>query len=49
MLVKFEQNRMVWTVQNFVLFDKKNMVNKFWPSIGAILEDVSMTELIVWY
>ena len=23
MLVKFEQNRMVWTIQNFELFDKK--------------------------
>ena len=23
MLVKYEQNRMVWTVQNFELFDKK--------------------------
>ena len=22
MLVKFEQNRMVWTIQNFKLFDK---------------------------
>ena len=28
MLVKFEQNRMVQIIQNFVLFDKK-MVNKF--------------------
>ena len=28
MLVKFEQNRMVWTIQNFELFDKK-MVNHF--------------------
>ena len=23
MLMKFEQNRMVWTIQNFELFDKK--------------------------
>ena len=23
MLVKFEQNRMVWTIQSFVLYDKK--------------------------
>ena len=47
MLVKFEQNRMVWTIQNFELFDKK-MVNHFWQSVDAILEDVSVTETIIW-
>ena len=46
MLVTFEQNRMVRTIQNFVLFDKK-MVNNFWQSVDAILEDVSVTETIV--
>ena len=46
MLVKFEQNRMVWTIQNFVLFDK--MINHFWQSVDALLEDVSVTETIVW-
>ena len=35
MLVKFEQDRMVRTVQNFELFDK---------SVDAILEDVPVTE-----
>ena len=47
MLVKFEQNRMVWTVQKFVLFWQK-IVNHFWQSFDAILEDVSVTETIVW-
>ena len=47
MLVKFEQNRMVQTIQNFDLFDKKR-VNHFWQSVDAILEDVSMTDPIVW-
>ena len=39
MLVKFEPNRMVRTIQIFVLFDKK-LVNHFWQSIDTILEDV---------
>ena len=47
MLVKFEQNRMVRITQNFELFDKK-MINHFWQSVDAILEDVSVTETIVW-
>ena len=47
MLVKFEQNRMVQTIQNFELFDKE-MVNHFRQSIDAILEDVSVTETIAW-
>ena len=47
MLVKFEQNRMVRTIQNFVLFDKK-LVNDFWQSVDAILEDVSVTGRVVW-
>ena len=33
MLVKFEQNRMTWTVYNFELFDKK-MVHHFGQSIA---------------
>ena len=48
MLVKFEQNIMVQTIQNTELFDKKKMVNFFWQSVDAIFEDVSMTETIVW-
>ena len=47
MLVKFEQNRMVRAMQNFELFDKK-MVNHFLKSDDAILEDVPVTETIVW-
>ena len=43
MLVEFEQNRMVQTIQNFELFDKK-MVNDVWQSVDAILEDVSVTD-----
>ena len=46
MLVKFEQNRMVRTIQKFELFDKK-MINHFWQIDDAILEDVSVTETIV--
>ena len=38
---------MVQTIQNFVLFNKKT-VNNFWQSNDAILEDVSVTETIVW-
>ena len=48
MLVKFEQNCMVWTLQNIDLFVKK-MVNHFWQSVDAILEDVSVIETIVWW
>ena len=58
MLVEFEQNRMVLTIRNFELFGKKKkkkkkktrMVDPFWQSVDAILEDVPVTEiLIVWY
>ena len=52
MLVKFEQTRMVWTIQNFELFDqkkkKKTRLTIFWQSIDAILKDVSVTETIIW-
>ena len=47
MLVKAEWNRMVQILQNFELFDKK-MVNHFWQSVDAILEDVSVTKTIIW-
>ena len=47
MLVEFEQNRMVWSIQTFELFDKK-MVFHFWQSVDAILEDVSVIETINW-
>ena len=46
MLGKFEQNLMTQTIQNFELLTK--MVNHFWQSVDAILEDVSVTETIVW-
>ena len=46
-LVKFERNRMVQTIQNFVFFWQK-MFNKFWQSVDASLEDVSVTETIGW-
>ena len=45
MLVEFEQNRMVRTKQNSVLFGKKN--NNFLQSVDAILENVFVTEIIV--
>ena len=38
---------MVQTMQNFELFVKK-IVNYFCQSVDAILEDVSVTESIVW-
>ena len=47
MLVKFEQNRMVRTIQNFELWQKW-LTMHFWPSVDAILQDVSVTETIVW-
>ena len=48
MRVKFEQNRMVKSTQNFELFDKKTGLKKnSWQSVGAILEDVSAAETIV--
>ena len=41
MLVQFEQNRMVRIIQNFDLFFfLQKMVNPFWQSVDAILEDV---------
>ena len=46
MLVKFEQNRMVRTVEDTELFDKK-MVHNFWQRVDAIFKDVSVTETIV--
>ena len=46
-LVKFEQNRMVQTTQNFEFFDKKTgFLKPFWQGISAILEDVSVAETI---
>ena len=46
MLVKFEQNRIFQTIQNFVLFDKNG--KQFLKSFDAILEDAPVTETIVW-
>ena len=47
MLVKFEQNRTVRTTQNFEFFWQE-IVNHFWQSVDAILEEVSVTETIAW-
>ena len=48
MLVKFEQNRKVQTTRNFKLFDKKwAFYNLFWQTVDAILENVSVNEIIV--
>ena len=47
-LVKFEQNRMVKSIQNFKLFDRKpGFLKLFLPSFDAILEEVSVSETIV--
>ena len=48
MLVKFEQNRMVQSTQNFELFNKKKWVfyNHIGQRVDAIL-DVSVAEIIV--
>ena len=46
MLVKFKQNCILRTIQNFAFWQK--MVNNFWQSVDAILEDVSVIEAIVW-
>ena len=47
-LVKFEQNRMVQTTRYFELFEKKNVFfyNYFWQRVDAILENVSVAELL---
>ena len=47
MLMKFEQNRMIQTVRNFELFDKKKMVNKFGKSVDSNLEDAFVAKTIV--
>ena len=47
MLVKFEQNRIVRTIQFFLAFWQK-IVSHFWQSVDAILEDVYVTETIIW-
>ena len=38
---------MIWTFQNVELFDKK-WLTKFWQSVDAIVEDVFVTETIIW-
>ena len=40
--MKFEQNRIVRSIQNFELFHKKK-VNHFKQCVDAILKDVSVT------
>ena len=47
MLVEFEQNLMVRTKQNLEVFNK-NWLTIFWQSVDAILEDVPVTETLVW-
>ena len=46
-MLEFEQNRMVWTILNFGLFNKK-WLTIFDKVFDAILEDVCVTETIVW-
>ena len=47
-MVEFEQNRMIRTIQNFELFDK-NWLTIFDKVLTTLfLENVSMTETIVW-
>ena len=46
MLVKFEQHRMVWSPKYWAFWQK--MVNYFWQSADNILDDVSVTKIIVW-
>ena len=41
-VVNFKQNRIVRTIKNFELFDKKLIT--FWQSIDAILDDFLVTE-----
>ena len=45
MLVKFKQ--IVWS-ELYEIACLKKMVNNFWQSIDAILEDVPVTVTIVW-
>ena len=48
MLVKFEQNPMVQNTRHFKFFDKIWVFyNHFWQRVAAILEDVSVGEIIV--
>ena len=49
MLVKFEQNRMVQTTGNFQLLAKNSVFfyNRFRQRVDAILEDVSVAEIII--
>ena len=44
MLVKFEQNRFGPNFTKFLVFWQK-MIDHFWQSVDAILEDVSVTEI----
>ena len=56
--LEFEKkNHMVWSIQNFEMFHTHThthlthtlkMVNHIWQSVDAILEDVFVTETIVW-
>ena len=56
MIVKFQLNRtrIVQTTRNFELFEKKQkqtkiiFYNHFWQRVDAILEDVSVAEVIVY-
>ena len=47
MLVKFKQNHMVWTIQNFELFDKK-WLTIFDNRLMPFLEDIFVTGTIAW-
>ena len=47
LLVKFEQNRVVLTIQILSFLIKTKMVNRFLKSVDAILEHVFVHETIV--
>ena len=48
MLVEFEHNRIRSKLNKFWVFFLREMVNHFWQSFDAILEDVSVTAIIIW-
>ena len=45
MLVKFEQNRTVWTK---ILIFLTKMINHFWQIVDAIMKDGTVNETIIW-
>ena len=49
MVCELDKNRIIQTIQSFELIWQQKMVNRFWQSVDAILEDVSAPEATVWY